>query len=48
MKKGDEIIRVKEQEQFDYLKKWYTYVSKSEWKKYKNSENSKNNKSDIK
>ena len=32
MKKGDEIIRVSEKDQFEYLKNGYSYVSKSLWK----------------
>jgi len=32
MKKGNSIIRVKEDDQFEYLRRGYDYTSKSEWK----------------
>jgi len=33
MKANDTIVRVSEAKQFDFLKRGYTYVSKSVWKK---------------
>ncbi len=37
MKKGKDIIRVKENKCNDYLKIGYAYASKSEWKQLHNS-----------
>lgn len=33
MKRGDKIVRVNDKEQFDFLRRGYAYISKSEWKK---------------
>lgn len=32
MKKGDDIVRVDEKKQFDFLKRGYEYVAKKLWK----------------
>lgn len=44
MKRGDEIVRSNEKDQFDFLKKGYVYISKSEWKKDRPIKKSKNKK----
>ena len=33
MKKNDDIVRISDDKQLEYVKKGYSYVPKSEWKK---------------
>lgn len=42
MKKGDDIVRVTEKKQFDFLKRGYIYVAKKLWKENENNINKPN------